>query len=891
MKRRNNIREKYTKKIYNDNLFKQIRFILGDSASFNKSNINRKINKQNKIKELMLLNTYALVFNETDDKIIKDLEKEFNLFEQILERCFKAEIKRKDSSELINRLKLSIEYLIELVERSGLIEGIKYENVIERISILKIYSLLVHSAASSVTYFYDNDYIEKCDIHKTEIISYVFYEKLVTAIILYLTTVIISNSTHSSKLLELVYEEMPIIKKNVQTHYIEEFTLQLMDVFIETTCEGVRTVNYHNDMGEIKGLKLIKLPDKIVSEFLKHNHLPEIIPPDTSFENIQHKIMYSKVIVNGVSKVQLGSETKRALSISQRKKFKINPQAIELFETIDELPYEDVKDLNCLPFTPIKHLVYLEERIEALNKCVDTNLLASIKEVYRDLKKSGTHVDDITLYISEKLGISTDKVEKCNELYTLEKDYKKRLKLRATHNTIIEFAKIFQGFPIHFIETFDFRLRMYAYSYMFSRNTGMYKHLLMDYKEVKLTDKGFATMLKCFYHNYSDKYNELDGLINNNNLEELIEWYKNNMNIDLKEMLKNDSFIYHILLKMEIEKIISSKKKKTGFMVEVDQKTSSLVIGSLILGDNELARAANINSTTAMDAAKILMEKSYSWFKGKISDESLVILSTTRDIHKYLLMCALYNETYYGRRRRLESYIKNYEDVNTLAKLYPEFIDSTFQNFSLKKSKLNDIVRFSLKQNNPINITTIDGSLLTWYIFKEGKAKLKKGDHKKLEKKVSSDEQVNLKKKYSSPLSGNPVNYDAKKMLVDKKDKRKMLSGFLPSYIHSIDGAIMRLILLNIYDKEKYIITHLHDSIQFHPNYYDSVINSITEVYCSKKLDNILDKTLLQGLRAQLLPEKLEEFDEFVNSFKDESYHSITVNREDLNVNAMFSPE
>lgn len=56
-----------------------------------------------------------------------------------------------------------------------------------------------------------------------------------------------------------------------------------------------------------------------------------------------------------------------------------------------------------------------------------------------------------------------------------------KIKYKRIHNTMIEFAKIFQVFPICFMEVFDYRLRMYNNKDLFSITTGIKTYYLVEF--------------------------------------------------------------------------------------------------------------------------------------------------------------------------------------------------------------------------------------------------------------------------------------------------------------------------------------------------------------------------------------------------------------------------
>jgi hypothetical protein len=145
-------------------------------------------------------------------------------------------------------------------------------------------------------------------------------------------------------------------------------------------------------------------------------------------------------------------------------------------------------------------------------------------------------------------------------------------------------------------------------------------------------------------------------------------------------------------------------------------------------------------------------------------------------------------------------------------------------------------------------------------------------------------------KKYKSPITGKNISYRPKNLYLHKRDTRKILSGFLASYIHSIDGAIMRLILKGVYKSSGngYIISHLHDSIQYHPNQYYNVMESVRNVYSSDRLKNVIDKTLFENLEAGLPADKRKEFNLLVSKFNDCSTKKVNITAENIKPRLLY---
>ena len=198
-------------------------------------------------------------------------------------------------------------------------------------------------------------------------------------------------------------------------------------------------------------------------------------------------------------------------------------------------------------------------------------------------------------------------------------------------------AEIFEGFPIYYINAYDFRLRMYPWNYMFNRTSGIYKYMLEEHRQM-VSVNGLKVMIKAYFKENPEQINQFENLTNK---EEIINLFNKIENIDSIKPI--DSFFYKKLLGYEI-KNLKLNKFRSGFMIEIDQKSSASVILSLVFGDEILARESNLSSDLEMkDINNFIMERSVEWFKGEVTDETLEILSHSRKMHKYLFMCFIYN--------------------------------------------------------------------------------------------------------------------------------------------------------------------------------------------------------------------------------------------------------
>ena len=229
-----------------------------------------------------------------------------------------------------------------------------------------------------------------------------------------------------------------------------------------------------DDKGRVKSTNIVKLPDKTFDEFIPGTHVPQICEPYTNYKMLNDHLLYQKRIRNGISSMDLSEKTIKSLKISQKKKFVINNEAIKLFHFLDNLPYEKVKNIKSDPFIPLSVFSNLENEIKKLKNLVKPEKI----KLYINIINQKEENEDINF---EENGLSEEEVSIIKKLYKMENEYKRKVKLRYMHNTILKFAELFKGFPIYFINSLDYRCRMYPWNFMFNRTSGIYKYLLVEY--------------------------------------------------------------------------------------------------------------------------------------------------------------------------------------------------------------------------------------------------------------------------------------------------------------------------------------------------------------------------------------------------------------------------
>jgi hypothetical protein len=111
----------------------------------------------------------------------------------------------------------------------------------------------------------------------------------------------------------------------------------------------------------------------------------------------------------------------------------------------------------------------------------------------------------------------------------------------------------------------------------------------------------------------------------------------------------------------------------------------------------------------------------------------------------------------------------------------------------------------------------------------------------------------------------------------------------LAGLIHSIDGTIVRLLILHFYKKYKYIPDSIHDAFRISPNQISQFYEILNVIYTK-----ILDKELLDKLffeptfKVSPLLLKDKAYLENVSSFKNKPKLEIPA---DLNLKHMFPHE
>lgn len=844
---------KFNKTIIDEKVFESIKSILGCPKAFNKANKKRKKLIAQRLKDLSLSINYTDIYQK--EYIIKDYDKEFKLFKELILKEINTEILRKDSGKLKNKLIKTIKTIIEKIPNSSEINDI--DKVLNDVKWNLVFYKITECLIDSVDNVKDFNFNVKIN----EASSFIFVKKIKETMIMLLTYFIFSKSPLLSHILTIVHDNMKIIDSGKDD--IDQMSYQILEIYTRSMSLKSRTIINLDSFKKIKSKKLIEIPSKLAESYIKISHLPEIINPENNYETIDDHIKFNKGVRNGTVNVELSKKTKRALTISQSKKLKVNTEAIKLFKNIDQMEYSCVKNIEMKPFIPLAVLENISNEIKEKSKSIDQKAETLIKNSLYDPKISHKTIQEKIEIIIIENDINQSDIELYLEINKKKKELKSLLKLRSIHNTMIRLAEILEGFPIYYTSSLDYRLRMYPWNYAFGRTSGVHKYLTYDFKSQKVTQRGIEIIQKSLGDNLNKSEEEI--------------------------LVKSDKSSFGaILMKRELDRIDNNPNFKTSVFIELDQKSSVMVFFSLLMGNETLSRMSNVGTDEKSDPAKLLMNASKSFFRN-VTDETKEILSSNRKIHKYLMMCFIYNEERRGRLKRCQQYIENYEDCNIIADDYPKFLDRVFNNITSKKNAFNRIISFYLeKSSDPIVLDTLDSSRIKWIIYM--KEKNVKDDNKKSKKKSSG------KKKYLCPISEEYKSFDSHKLDSESINKSDCIRSFMPGIIHSLDASIMRMLIISIYNNSvkvlnrnnNYVINHVHDCLHYTPSIHDIVIDSIEEVYENSNIHTFLDENLLKNLRKNLMKDHLQEFDDIVSEMKKDGYKPINLKENKINVNNMF---
>jgi len=331
---------------------------------------------------------------------------------------------------------------------------------------------------------------------------------------------------------------------------------------------------------------IFKLDPKCVSIVISGTHLPQVVKPDLS-KNLQAGDVFSRPKSELDFNCNLTESTKSALQLMSEKKFSINPNFYKVVAYINNLDPQSAISLN-LPFCSNPELLALNEAFEKKFAgyelpLAQLNEAEAFKKMYKNLEALSfleyRPKESELSFLAYKFSGFNEKERIFYLFYKKQKVAKiEGLASNNFFNEMVALSKPFLGFPLYFENFFDYRLRVYPSSWLFSRTAGVFKYLVRDFTKVKLTLEGFYIFLLAYFnHASSSKVLALKALYQENcSFAQLKKFFIKNK-LCLMDLSVTGNFVYFKLLEFEIMECFLCNYA-TSFMVEIDQKSSSSVI-------------------------------------------------------------------------------------------------------------------------------------------------------------------------------------------------------------------------------------------------------------------------------------------------------------------------
>ena len=506
-------------------------------------------------------------------------------------------------------------------------------------------------------------------------------------------------------------------------------------------------------------------------------------------------------------------------------------------------------------------------------------------------KKNEFEKIEIKNQLKKELNINEEFINLYKELILSEEDLYKSINMYKHYWFILNFSEIFINEKIYIVNRCDFRGRFYPVGRGLHRASGLFKYLLIDeipYQHNKTSIEYLKEYIVINYKQFGDKYTKKD-LINwfDNNIEtssrfsnsKIINFLNAIINTNENLNINIDNFNFDINLKQYITNlynlIISAKepslflfglidyfnfKKDNKFfstlLIDIDQSSSGPMIYSLLSQDKKMSHLTNViteNNEIRKDLynhyliqLKNLLDliKKEKCFKQKVTNNNNVITIKTkkleeedeiiiidylvnnynnifdRNFSKLLIMPTFYNMGKLGIKKLLYNTIRTLEDkflienINKFVSIFSLIIEYSlyilYKNTIEYQKGLVDICKILYDSKNEINIYTLDGSFI---------------NYKYLET-INNFGQIKINNKKISYRIFLPMQIYKKEILSNQH-----YLTFPPNFIHSIDGAICKIICNIFFKKYAYRLEALHDSFRINFISINNLNNIIKYVY------------------------------------------------------------
>lgn len=705
--------------------------------------------------------------------------------------------------------------------------------------------------------------------------------------------------------MKVFYKNLLIsLEASYKQHVLEfsDLTNSTLEAFISSGffTNSITTITKSNK----SSVQLI-LPDHIIVDAYRPMKFPNIIRPPVLKKKDIDKLI--KPLINGQGSLTKSDYLVATLNISRSKVHQVN----ELFLSLSRRFFP--RNIRPGEKESVLSLWLQEGDID-----IGTEHEFSVRKLdnqYQFLKEKANSTM-LTLYIANRVitqlstshntslksfgsllvpcGMTKAETLRFYAVKVLENDYiSKIIETKYTQSRLF-LAEQLRGFPLFITDILCIRLRMYPREHWLSRTAGSFKHLLQNFKPQKLTLQGLITMLEAYYMCSPEKLAEFklylsQTTISNKTGKSLLLSYFYTNPVDFTRIRKP---MYFLNLHLGLLNLTNTNYS-TAINVEIDQNASALVILSIVLRSKEMASVCNLTGGKEKVSPYDYIKQKCAEYLETDSGMTLNVpeyadvcefLRTSRELHKYAIMCFCYNQTSIGRMDDFENrwreqfgYTPNKTQkkaLNKFAVLYPEFVEFVFPNTDRKLEIFKSIVRLVCSEAPHLQMKTIDGEVINWAFYATSYQNRKYYDivertHKSYKTRTYRERKQSLTFEVESNTEDFPKNLEL--------DQIGMKRRFLSYFIHSIDASILRRIIHTMKKEYKVSVNHLHDCIILHPNDVHNFYKVVKQIYSSPELYNIVLDGLFDSIANTLSPESNEklselktEFMSLTSDFKDE---------------------
>lgn len=322
--------------------------------------------------------------------------------------------------------------------------------------------------------------------------------------------------------------------------------------------------------------------------------------------------------------------------------------------------------------------------------------------------------------------------------------------------------------------------------------------------------------------------------------------------------------VYFTLVDLEIEACLLNGYK-TSFSIEIDQKASSSVFVSLLTENKALGIASRLFGDK-VDYNKFLRTAAEEFIKDEAKNNPDNI-PYSKPVRKFLTdhknplklasMCYFYSQ---GVKGRFEGLISSSSDLNILWDVdcqkqlfrfsanFEKIIERSFPGLPKQMNRLRKINKRMLKlTNNGItSLVTVNNSVI----------------------KYKHNSYTQISKNRYDVTAGKSVafSYNIKR---DEANLQKSNDSLLANIMHSLDSALIHEVTLNIFDKNGFTVSHLHDSLQVHPNYLQETYDELYSIYNSPLFRNLATRIFKTPWINSFPPDHFDDPEEDIKKILD----------------------